>query len=409
MLTTAGYLRQRIVLRRSVGYTAKQRRAPDQFTVVNPQKQYSVNPMMNQILYDVIIIGGGQSALAVGYYLRKTSLNYLILDDQKQAGGSWPHYWESLRLFSPAQYSSLPGVLMPGGADYYPSRDETIEYLQRYEERYDFPIKRPVRVLEVKRQEEQYSVLTSQGEYRARTVVSATGSFREPHVPTLPGQEAYQGVLMHSSQYQQAEPFSGKQVIIVGEGNSGAQILAEVSQVAETTWVTLEEPTFLPDEITGRTLFDYGTAAYEARKRGESYTPPSLGNIVSVPKVIEARQRGVYQAVRPFDSFTENGVRWPDGREQRIDAVIFCTGFRPALSHLSPLGIVETSSSAPDGKATKPIVATRGTRALNAEGLWLVGYGSWTGFASATLIGVGRSAKQTVSEIQRYLQSTTAG
>ena len=84
---------------------------------------------MKQSTKDVIVIGGGQSALAVGYYLRKTNLDYLILDQQEQAGGNWPHYWESLRLFSPAQWSSLPGVLMPGGADYYPGRVRKLDRL----------------------------------------------------------------------------------------------------------------------------------------------------------------------------------------------------------------------------------------------------------------------------------------
>ena len=132
---------------------------------------------MKLSLKDVIVIGGGQSALAVGYYLRKTGLDYIILDKQKKAGGSWPHYWESLRLFSPAQWSSLPGVLMPGGSDYYPSRDETIHYLAQYENRYRLPILRPVKVEEVRKENDLFVLTTSQGEYRSRAVISATGFF----------------------------------------------------------------------------------------------------------------------------------------------------------------------------------------------------------------------------------------
>ncbi|MEQ9441081.1 MAG: ArsO family NAD(P)H-dependent flavin-containing monooxygenase [Cyclobacteriaceae bacterium] len=356
---------------------------------------------MNHTIKDVIIIGGGQSGLSVGYYLRKTNLDYLILDQQEKSGGSWPHYWDSLRLFSPAQWSSLPGVLMPGGADYYPSRDDTIRYLQHYEARYSFPVERSVTVREVLREKEQdiFILKTDQGEYRSRAIVSATGSFSNPYVPEIPGQAAFGGILMHSSEYQNSQPFQGKRVMIIGEGNSGAQILAEVSQVAQTTWITLTEPSFLPDDISGRTLFDYGTAAYEARKKGASYTPPSLGKIVMVPSVKEARKRGVYKAVRPFSKFTTTGVRWADGREQAVDAVIFCTGFRPSLNHLSALAIGDTN----EGQ-----LITRGTKAVDIAGLWMVGYGSWTGFASATLIGVGRSAKQTVSEIEQYLASHVA-
>ncbi|WP_311181691.1 hypothetical protein [Hymenobacter volaticus] len=112
-----------------------------------------------------------------------------------------------------------------------------------------------------------------------------------------------------------------------------------------------------------------------------------------VDSVKEARGRGVLGSVRPFVRFTAAGVVWPDGREEAVDAVIWCTGFRPALSFLAELGIVQA-----DGR-----VATVGTRATAQPGLWLVGYGNWTGFASATLIGVGRSARTTVEEIKEFL------
>jgi hypothetical protein len=108
-----------------------------------------------------------------------------------------------------------------------------------------------------------------------------------------------------------------------------------------------------------------------------------------VEPVREARDRGALASVRPFTSFTETGVVWPDGREEAVDAVIWCTGFRPALGHLDPLGVVE-----PGGR-----VLVAGTRAVKEPRLWLVGYGDWTGFASATLIAVGRTARATVREI----------
>jgi putative flavoprotein involved in K+ transport len=94
--------------------------------------------------YDVIVIGGGQSGLAVGYYLRRSGLSFVILDNQDEAGGAWLHTWKSLRLFSPAQWSSLPGTIMTGGGDYYPTRDVAIEYLKYYEAKYNLPVKRPV-------------------------------------------------------------------------------------------------------------------------------------------------------------------------------------------------------------------------------------------------------------------------
>jgi putative flavoprotein involved in K+ transport len=172
--------------------------------------------------FDVIIIGGGQSGLAIGYYLRRTALSYLILDGESNPGGSWQHNWKSLRLFSPALWSSLPGVIMSGGADYYPGRDEVVEYLSDYETKYNLPVERPVEVLSVLKRDNSYQLETSRGSYFAKTLVSATGTFRNPFIPSFPGIDLFRGKIIHSSQYWSPVAFKGKRVAVVGEGNSGA-------------------------------------------------------------------------------------------------------------------------------------------------------------------------------------------
>ncbi|SDX58981.1 ArsO family NAD(P)H-dependent flavin-containing monooxygenase [Hymenobacter psychrophilus] len=345
---------------------------------------------------DVLVIGAGQSGLAVGYYLRRAGLSFVLLDDQPAPGGAWPHGWDSLRLFSPADASSLPGWLMPrppADDSGFPTRDAVIDYLTQYEQRYELPVRRPVRVAVVRQAAGGFSVETDVGTYRARAVVCATGSWRNPFVPQFPGQADFGGVQLHSAQYQQAAPFAGQRVLVVGGGNSGAQVLAEVSRVAHTTWITEKEPRFLPDDVDGRVLFTQATQRYHAQAGAAAAPPATLGDIVMVPPVKAARGRGVLGSVRPFGRFTRTGVVWADGREEAVDAVIWCTGFRPALSFLADLSVLQ-----PDGR-----VATAGTRATAVSGLWLVGYGTWTGFASATLIGVGRSARATADEIRAFL------
>jgi thioredoxin reductase len=344
--------------------------------------------------FDVIVIGGGQSGLAVGYYLRRSGLTFLILDKEEHAGGSWQHHWKSLRLFSPAQWSSLPGAIMPGGGNYYPTREETIQYISEYEQRYQLPVKRSVTVRSVKQKGDAFQVETTDELYEAKAMVSATGSFDNPIVPHYPGEETFLGEIIHSSQYKSPDSFKGKRVAIMGEGNSGAQILAEISLVAETIWITQKEPRFLPDHIDGRYLFDAASQMYEAKKQGKAYTPPSLGDVVMVPPVKEARARGILNhSVRPFARFVADGLEWEDGLREKIDAAIFCTGFKSSLDHLKCLGVITS-----EGR-----VETEETKAKNIPGLWLVGYGNWTGFASATLIGVGRSARQTIEEIKTYV------
>jgi glycine/D-amino acid oxidase-like deaminating enzyme len=337
---------------------------------------------------DVVVVGGGQAGLAAGYYLRRTGLSYAILDAGLRAGGAWTHAWESLTLFSPALWSSLPGHPMPGGPRHYPSRDETIAYLEDYERRYGLPVHRPVRVTGLEAGSDALVVRTDRGDWRARAVISATGTWGNPFVPEYPGRERYRGEQLHSAEYRSPLAVSGARVLVVGGGNSAAQILAEVSQTAETIWVTLTPPRFLPDDVDGRVLFDRATALYRSGR--EAAAVPSLGDIVMVEPVRDARDRGALVARPPFQRFTETGIVWPDGASEAVDSVIWCTGFGADLAHLR--------SAVVDGR-----VPTRGTRSVAEPRLWLHGYGNWTGYASATLVGAGRAARRTVAEIAEFL------
>jgi cation diffusion facilitator CzcD-associated flavoprotein CzcO len=283
---------------------------------------------------------------------------------------------------------------MPGGTSYYPTRDEALTYLTDYEARYAVPVVRPTRVSGVERIGDCLTVNTDTGAWTARAVVSATGAWSAPNVPLLPHQDRFRGQTLHSAHYRSADAFDGRRVVVVGGGNSGAQIVADLFERAHVTWATRRPPTFLPDDIDGRYLFGEASARYRAMTEGAPLPPARLlGDIVMVEPVRRARDRGALRATPMFTAFTENGVSWPDGSHTREDVVIFATGFRPALQHLAPLGVM-----APNGR-----IEVRGTRSVREPRLWLVGYGDWTGYASATLIGVGRTARATVDEVARTL------
>lgn len=345
---------------------------------------------------NAVVIGGGQAGLATSYFLRRAGLDHIVLDDQSAPGGAWRHTWDSLHLFSPAQWSSLPGWPMPVSQDTYPTRNEVIDYLARYEDRYHFPVRRPVHVESVSRVQNGLLVTTDRGEWRAKAVVSATGTWSAPYIPDYAGREIFRGRQMHSAQYRNPDDLRGQNVLVVGGGNSGAQILAEVSTVCNAMWVTLQEPAFLPDDVDGRVLFERATAKWQALRDGHTMTAPvgGLGDIVMVPPVRDARARGVLHSMRPFNHFDADGVVWSNGTHSRVDVVIWCTGFRPALRHLDPLQICDS-----DG-----LPRTDGTHARNEERLWLVGYGEWCGAASATLIGVMRSAREAAGNIVQYVR-----
>jgi putative flavoprotein involved in K+ transport len=347
--------------------------------------------------YDTIVIGGGQSGLACAYFLKRAGLNYIILDDQPGCGGAWRHTWNSLTLFSPAEYSSLPGWMMPKSNNAFPSREEVLNYLCSYEDRYKFSISRSIRVDEVRRNNSGFVVETKTENFYAKTIISATGTWQRPYIPDISGKEKFSGEQVHSAYYRDVDPYKGKRILVVGGGNSGAQIFAELSEVSLSKWATLYEPEFLPDDVDGRVLFNVATAKYNALKEGKPFDSSqyNLGKIVMVPSVKKSRDSGVLISSGSFMSITENGVIWNDNKTELFDTIIWCTGFGYATNHLASLTSIDE----------KGRLKTISTRSASVPGLWLVGYGNWTGFASATLIGVGRSARQTVDEIQQYLNS----
>jgi cation diffusion facilitator CzcD-associated flavoprotein CzcO len=275
----------------------------------------------------------------------------------------------------------------------FPTAGHVVDYLQAYEQRYELGVRRRVRVREVRRAGGRLSVETDDGSWSARYVISATGTWECPFVPDMPGREQFAGRQLHTVHYTSPEEVRGQRVVIVGGGNSAAQILAEVSRVAEVIWVTLRPPRLMPDDVDGRVLF--GVATRKAAG-GAGGGVSELGDIVMVPSVREARDRGVLHARPMFSRLTARGVRWGDGAEEACDAVIWCTGFRPGLAHLASLLLGWRQ-----GK-----VAVEGTRSVEESRLYLLGYGDWTGPASATLVGAGRTAKATVADIAARLRDS---
>ncbi|OXM74989.1 MULTISPECIES: ArsO family NAD(P)H-dependent flavin-containing monooxygenase [Amycolatopsis] len=345
----------------------------------------------------VVVIGGGQAGSAAGYYLRRAGLGFVILDSQPGPGGAWRHGWDSLRLFSPAQHSSLPGWPMPPfPGQSYPTAEHVVTYLRAYQQRYDLPVHRPVRVHGVHPHPGGLRVDTDAGTWIAGAVISATGTWDRPFIPAVPGRDVFAGKQLHTADYTSPETFRGQRVVVVGGGNSGAQIAADLTGVAEVIWVTRRPPRYLPDDIDGRALFDIATRRKQALDTGRADTGGvgGLGDIVAVPPVRAARDAGALSAFPMFARLGETGPVWQGGTRRTADAVIWCTGFRPALAHLVPLRLRTQHGHTP----------TTGTRAVAEPRLHLLGYGDWTGPASATLIGVGPTARAAVADITDLLE-----
>ncbi len=371
---------------------------------------------------DVCIIGGGQAGLSTAFYLRRTNrerergglapLSTVVLDARENPGGAWVDGWPSLHLFSPAAYSSLPGWQMPAwtGSD-TPPASHVVAYLAAYEQRYDLPVRRPVRVTKVTEAgasdaeaSGRLAVHTDAGTWLARAVVNTTGTWDRPFVPTVPGMAVFTGRQLHTHQYAGPEAFAGLKVAVVGGGNSGAQIAADLLPVAgRVHWVTSQPPRYLGDDVDGRVLFETATRAVADRAAGRpSKGVASLGDIVAVPAVRQARDRDGLRARPMFAHLTATGAVWPNGSTADLDAIVWATGFRPALRHLRHLGLATRDGHpctlAPEG-------SPHPTRSASDPRVWFVGYGDWTGPASATLIGVSRPARDTAEAITAGLSA----
>ncbi|BAJ27041.1 MULTISPECIES: ArsO family NAD(P)H-dependent flavin-containing monooxygenase [Kitasatospora] len=350
---------------------------------------------------EVLVVGGGQAGLAAGYYLRRAGLDFRILDAAPAPGGAWRHHWDTLRLFSPAAHSSLPGRPMPRqpGHD-QPDAAHTAAYLAEYEQRYELPVLRPVRVERVERVEHVerpdggglLSARTDSGDWHARALIMATGSRRRPFVPAVPGLRDFTGRQLHSRDYRSAADFAGQRVLVVGGGNSGAQIAADLTGTAAVRWVTRRPPRFLPDEVDGRALFDLASR----HVRGDGPRLGDLGDLVAVPPVRAARDAGRLTAHPMFHRLDAGGAVWEDDERWPCDAIVWCTGFRPDLGPLRGLGLRDRTGRVP----------TDGTRVLADPRIHLLGYGDWTGPASATLTGVGRTARTAVDQLAATLRRT---
>jgi putative flavoprotein involved in K+ transport len=285
---------------------------------------------------------------------------------------------------------------MPPWNDGYPPAAHVVDYLTAYEKRYDLPVHRPVRIKAIQHDGDLLRLDSAATSWWARHAISATGTWWRPYLPYYPGRRDFQGRQLHTVQYRTPEEFHGQRVVVVGGGNSAAQILADLAPHATTIWTTQRPPRFLPDDLDGRALFELATRRFHELREGhaDSGGIGGLGDIVVVPSVRRARDQSVLHAQPMFNRLTPTGVAWPDGHTADCDAIIWCTGFRPALSHLTPLGLRDGTGRIPtDG----------GTRALAEPRLHLLGYGDWTGPGSATLVGAARTARDAVRDITAQL------
>jgi putative flavoprotein involved in K+ transport len=339
----------------------------------------------------VVVIGAGQSGLAAARVLRAYKVPTLILEARGRPAGSWPSYYDSLRAFSPAEFSSMPGMPFPGDPARYPSRDEVAEYLERYAAALEVEIQTDTRVLTVRQEARGFMVITKRGErLHAAGIVAASGSFSNPFRPSLPGEGDFIGELSHVGDYRNPAPYVGKRVIVVGAGDSAAQIANELAPVASVTLATRHPLRFMPQRIGGHDVH------YWLRETGFDSLPAAWLSKITDGAVItdsvgfrQTLRDGVVDIRPMFTALDGHQVVWGDGDRERVDAVIFATGYRPSLDYLRGLGALD-ALGAPihDGGISR-----------THPGLVYLGLEYQLSYASNTLRGVSVDASRVIAPL----------
>lgn len=343
-------------------------------------------------MIDAVVIGAGQSGLAAAHALRAANRSPVVLEAGPEPVGSWPSYYDSLTLFSPARYSSLPGMPFPGDPDRYPRRDEVVDYLRRYAKKLDAEIRTGHRVTSVRRRDGRFTVQVEDGtELITPIVIAASGAFGQPHRPRLPGLESFTGTVLHSAEYREPGPFAGQRVLVIGAANTAVQVGYELAKVATVTLATRKPIRYAPQRPLGHDIHFWSIAL------GFDHLP--IGHLLKNPPHTPVNDDGRYQRAvragkphqrRMFTALDRSNVTWPDGSSEHVDTILLATGYRPVLSYLDP-----------DERDHR-----KGISAVH-PGLGFVGMEWQRSFASATLRGVGRDARYVIRRIVGEVTSRT--
>ena len=282
------------------------------------------------IRHEVVVVGGGQAGLAIGYFLARQGRDFTILEAADEPGAAWRARWDSLKLFTPVRYSSLPGMPMPGDAAAYPTRDEVAAYLADYADRFELPVQLASRVEAITRIDGRYRVELADRAYEDEQLVIATGPFQVPLVPPIAGGLDQQVVQFHSSKYRAPGDAPGGPVLVVGGGNTGFQIAEELAHSHEVHLSVGSRQTPLPQRILGRDLFWYLDATGLIRKTTASRIGRRMKDrdtlIGSRPRTLR-RQHGVQFHGRAVAASGPT-VRFVDGETLDPSTVIWATGYR---------------------------------------------------------------------------------
>jgi putative flavoprotein involved in K+ transport len=326
--------------------------------------------------FDVIVIGGSQAGLAIGYHLAQRGLRFVILDAGPEIGHVWRSRWDSLTLFTPAQYSGLPGMAFPSPKDTYPSKDDVVSYLQAYVSAFDLPVRLNAKVTSLMKRDGEYLVATAGEKFRASQVVVATGPFQVPFVPPIADELDETVTQIHSADYRSPSQLPEGHVVVVGGGNSGFQIAEELATTRKVDLAVGKRVPSLPQRLLGKDLFWWLCGIGFMKVSTDSRLGRKLAKrdvlIGSSPRRL--RRSGVTLRTRLTSAVGRRAI-FDDGSEQDIDAIVWATGYRSDFAWIDIPTIKDESGA---------IIHRRGV--TDAPGAFFIGL-TWQYTRGSALIG----------------------
>jgi len=290
--------------------------------------------------YDTIVIGGGQAGLSVGYHLAKRNVRFIILDENERVGDAWRKRWDSLRLFTPARFNGLPGLPFDASKWSFPTKDEMADYLEAYAERFSLPMRTGVRVVSIAQEDGQFVVSLGDERLEAENVVVATGALRIPKLPPFAGELDPRIVQLHSAEYRNPSQLQDGDVLVVGVGNSGAEIAYELAETRRSLLAGTSNGEIPVPHGSRRSHFAFRAIRFFGHHvlRTDTRIGRKLGPKVAAkgPPLIRRREADLaavsIERVARVSGVQDGLPLLEDGGVLDVANVVWCTGFRTDFS-----------------------------------------------------------------------------
>ncbi|WP_397298881.1 flavin-containing monooxygenase [Nonlabens ulvanivorans] len=336
-------------------------------------------------MLDYVVIGGAQAGLSMAYHLQKQNKKFIVIDGEKEVGASWLNRWDSLKLFTPTEYNHLPGLKFRAPKNHYPTKFEVANYFKSYVKKYDIPIQLNTLVTSVRKDRKTFIIEYKDGFIESKNVIVATGPFHIPYTPPCHTKASQEILQIHSNYYKNADQLQEGDALVVGGGDSGYQILNEISKDSTRTVYFSGDTTVksLPQQFLGKTLWwwftitgflNYNKYSWIGKKINSS-TQPVIGTDV---KGILSREN-VIPVGRTKDT-SDQKIIFENKKVSTIKNIIWATGYRPNFSWI-------------EGLELDPNNYPKNYRGIsNIKGLYFMGLPWMYTRGSATLGGVSKDA-----------------